>query len=45
MWGLYFSLVNFYYLCNVEGKYIYMFVEVSNMLWNECYYYFVNLDI
>lgn len=39
--GIYFSLVNFYYVYDSEKCWCYLLVEVSNILWNECYYYVV----
>ncbi|CAM2974243.1 Plasmid partition ParA protein [Vibrio mytili] len=42
--GLYFSPVNFYYVYNQQGEWMYMLAEVSNTPWNERHYYVVSAN-
>ncbi|WP_325894508.1 DUF1365 domain-containing protein [Grimontia sp. NTOU-MAR1] len=37
--GLYFSPVNFYYLYDDKGQWVYLLAEVSNTPWNQRHYY------
>ncbi|SHO57276.1 DUF1365 domain-containing protein [Vibrio quintilis] len=37
--GIYFSPVNFYYIFDRQGHWLYMLAEVSNTPWNERHYY------
>ncbi|CAM3790989.1 hypothetical protein VA7868_00425 [Vibrio aerogenes CECT 7868] len=42
--GIYFSPVNFYYVFDRQGNWLYMLAEVSNTPWNERHYYVLTTD-